>query len=402
MPRRAGRLAVAFASLGATACQPADPGTAGCEISQEVTAASSPLMLLANARLDPVGSAFVLTGADADGATARWATFDPASAAVGPERAFALPVGDAGPWLRPSSEKTPGDTLLVAVAVVAANGADAELHVVAASSNASSPTAPPLGPPVAVVPGGFANGVMPQVALGASRGGPHAVLAWLDPTAGAVTALVLSAAGEPIGAPFVIEKAPAFGCLAFAPGKSALTLVYHRYADTTTRVPDFVITELTEVGAVDGTLALVLDTHAADCPVLTPTDAGYAIAFHDAEGAWLGVYEATGNTLTINPFAPAVAFGGAAFQPPLAALAPMGGDFATILARLHGGDLWRLSPGGPPRAGHLALPSLDGAIGGISAWPDSGILTATYADYSTVTNDVGTAGQRYFLRLSCR
>jgi hypothetical protein len=412
MPRRPGHELVVSAHVaglaalvfGAAGCQTGDPGTAGCLISQQVAVPSSPLTLLPNARLDRVATGFALTGVDADGATARWAPYDATAGALGAEQTLALTVGAAGPWLTLSSEKTPGDTLLVVEAVAAANGADAELHVVSVPASASTATPLPLGPPLAVIPGAFANGATPTVAVGASRSGPYAVLAWLDPAAGAVTKLVLSAAGEQIVGqqPTVIEKAPAFACLGFAPGKGALTLVYHRYADATTRVPSFVITELLDSGGIDATLALLLDSHAADCPRLTPTDTGYAVAFQDVEGSWLGVYESSTNRFTINPFAAAVAFGGAALQPPLAGLAPMGADFGAVLDRTHGGELWRLSAAGAHRSGRLALPSLQGTISDISTQPDSGRLTATYADYSTVTAGVGTAGQRYFLSMTCQ
>jgi hypothetical protein len=227
------------------------------------------------------------------------------------------------------------------------------------------------------------------------------VLAWLDPTAGGVEVLALSATGEPMGAPAVVDKAPAFACLGFVQGKGALTLVYHRYADTSTHVPTFVITELLDSGSIDVTLALSLESHAAGCPQVTPTDGGYAIAFQDVEGSWLGIYDGRTNALALSPFAAAVVFGGAPLQPPLAGLARMGADFAAVLEGARGGELWRLAPSGARRAGRLAFPSMQGAIGHISTQPDSGSLTVTYADYTSVDGGVGTQGQRYFLRLTC-
>ena len=88
---------------------------------------------------------------------------------------------------------------------------------------------------------------------------------------------------------------------------------------------------------------LILD-HPAGCPQLTPTDAGYALAFQDDEASWLGVYDDSTSTLSINPFVAAVTFGGAALQPPLAGLAPAGSDFEVLFDRAHGGELWRLTP----------------------------------------------------------
>jgi hypothetical protein len=227
------------------------------------------------------------------------------------------------------------------------------------------------------------------------------VLAWVDPTAGAVMQLLLSAGGEPIGTPTMVEAAPRFSCLGFAPGKSALTLVYHKYADATTQTPHYVIRELRDTGDLDGSLELILDGHAASCPQLTPTDAGYAIAFQDGEASWLGVYDDSSGFLTTNPFVAAVSFGGG-LQPPLSGLAPAGGDFQVLLDRAHGGELWRVTSTGGRRSGHIALPSLQGTIGDMSALPDSGVLTATYADYSGSSAGAGVAGQRYFVTLACQ
>ncbi|HEV3031742.1 MAG TPA: hypothetical protein VG319_08860, partial [Polyangia bacterium] len=218
-------------ALSAAACQTSDAGgVASCQIAQEVSAPGSPLTLLADARLERVASSFALTGFDGDRATARWAIYDPAAGALGAERSLALQAAAAGPWLAIASKSAPGDTLLVAQApAVDTSRDDAELHVFAVPTSASSSTAPPLGPALARSPGALANGGAPTVALAASRSGPHAVLAWLDPTVGGVEVLALSAAGQPLGAPVVIDEAPAFACLGFVPGKDALTLVYHRY-----------------------------------------------------------------------------------------------------------------------------------------------------------------------------
>ncbi len=410
MPRRSGhdlnaphvgiRLAALAAAALAAGCQGADPTIDGCQISQEAAVPGSPLTLLSDAQLERVGDGFALLGADADGQTLRWAMFDPTAGALGPESSAPMIAGAAGPWLTLANDKAPGDTLLAAT--VFPQGNDAELHLTVVNTAAPPMTAPAVGPVYAVSSGALANGAAPSVAIGASSAGPHAMLAWVDPTAGAVMALVLSAGGEPIGTPTTIDTAPAFACLAFAPGKSAMTLVYHKYADATTKVPDFVIKELRDGGDLDSTLELELDSHAAGCPQLTPTDKGYAIAFQDGEASWLGVYDDSTTFLSLNPFAAAVSFGGASLQPPLVGLAPVGTDFAVLLDRLHGGELWRLSPGGARRSGRLALPSAQGTIGGISSLPDPGTIASTYADYTSVVGGVGTAGQRYFLRTTCQ
>jgi len=415
MPRRSGhdlnalgadRLAGAvallstLATLATAGCQTSNTSISGCAIAADVAVPGTALTLLPHARLDRLGAGFALLGADADGATARWATFDPTAGSLGAEASAPLPSAAAGPWLALASGKSSGDTLLAAFVVPRGN--DAELHMAVVPTATPPAAAPPVGPVYAVSAGALANGAKPMVALGASRAGPHAVLAWVDPTAGAVMKLLLSAGGEPIGTPTMVEAAPRFACLGFAPGKSALTLVYHKYADATTKTPHYVINELRDTGELDGSLELILDGHAAGCPQLTPTDAGYAVAFQDDEASWLGVYDDGSGFLTINPFVAAVSFGGAALQPPLSGLAPAGADFEVLLDRAHGGELWRVTATGGRRSGHLALPSAQGTTGDISSLPDSGVLTATYADYTAVASGVGTAGQRYFVTLACQ
>jgi hypothetical protein len=409
MPRRAGDglTARAFLSpavptalvavLGLAACQSSDPG-AGCQLSQQVILPGTPLTLLPDARLDRVGAGFVLLGADVDRATVRWASLDPVTGQLGTEQALSAPAPAAGPWLAVTGAQAPGDTLLVARARVAANASDAEILVAAAPAGGGS--APAAGPVVAVIPGGFAGGASPVVAFAASRPGARATLAWLDPVAGAIKLLSLSASGLAVGTPIDVDKAPALACLAFGPGQKDLTLVHYKYADTTTRIPTMVITELLETGSVDGTLELTLDSHEAGCPLLAPTAAGYAVVFQDRVGGWLGVYQTQGNHLMWSPFATAVAFGGPDLQPPLVGLTPVGMDYAVLFARARSGELWRVAPGGA-RKGVLGFPSMQGTIGGISTQAAPEALTATYADYTSVDAGVGSAGQRFFLQAIC-
>jgi hypothetical protein len=409
MPRRASDGLTAFlflatlgvaTTLGLAACQSSDSGTGGCQLSQQTILPGTPLTLLPDARLDRAGDGFVLLGVDADRATIRWATLDPAAGQLGTERALPLPGGvpAGGPWLAVIGAQPPNDSVLIASARVAANGSDAEILV--ASVPVDDGAFNPGDQPVAVIPGGFAGGATPTVALAASRPGVRAALAWLDPAASSVKLLWLSALGQAVGTPVDIDTAPALACLAFGPGQRDLTLVHYKYADTTTRIPTMEITELLETGTVDGTLDLAFESHEAGCPLLVPTDAGYALAFQDQVGSWLGIYLTQGNRLTLSPFAAAVAFGGAYLQPPMVGLTPMGIDYAVLFDRVRSGELWRMAPGGA-RKGVLVFPSMQGTIGGISTQPAPGALTATYADYTSVDAGVGTAGQRFFLTASC-
>jgi hypothetical protein len=412
MPRRSGdRLRAARATLVAATglvvvsgagCQTGDAGAAGCQVSRQAVLPGTPLTLLAHARLDRVGDGFMLSGVDDDRVTVRWAALDGAGA-MGPEQQLVVPSAAGGPWLVFTSLQQPGDTALVAQARPAANATDAELRVIAVPTTGAPTPAP--GPVLAVIPAALAGGVSPVVAFAASRSGGHAVLAWADPAGRGVETLTLSASGQAMGVPVLLDDpAPRFDCLAFAPGKSDLTLVYYRYADAVTHIPTMVITELVETGSVDNTvgpLGLTLESHAARCPRLAPTEAGYALAFQDLEGAWLGTYVTSTNQLALDPFAAAVTFGSADLQPPLVALTPMGADYAVVFARVHAGELWRLDGHGVRRPGVLTFPSAQGNLGDISTQAATGTLQATYADYTSLDAGVGAAGQRYFLGATC-
>jgi hypothetical protein len=384
-------------------CETNDGGTAGCQLSQETVLAATPLTLLPNARLDSVGAGFALSGIDADGATVRWASVD-ASGAAGSEHALTVPVASAGPWLAFAAAAAPGDTLLVATAEPAANGTDAELHVSAASATAATPAgvaAPAAGPALATLAGALAGGATPDVVLGASRSGAHAALAWIDAGAGGVEVMTLTAAGQPVGKPTLLEKAPSFACLGFVRGRDALTLIYYRYDDANSQVPVLVVTDLLESGSIDMTLDLRLDPHDARCPAMAVTPAGYALAFEDNEGVWLGIYDASSNDLAFTPFAASTGLGGAALLPPLEGLAPLGTDYGVVFARAYGGELWRLDPHGHRRSGALEFPSASGHIGEVSTQAVAGTMFATYADYTSEDAGTGTAGQRYFLGATC-
>src|SRR5207237_8320814 len=134
---------------------------------------------------------FALTAVDRD--MMRWATFDGTSASLD-EHASAVPANAAGPWLAVPS---PGDTLLAAHAVPAANVDDAELHILFAPAAGAAV----LSGALATIPGALAPGAAPVVAFAASRTGAQVGLAWVDAKAGDVEVLTLSVAGKPAGSP---------------------------------------------------------------------------------------------------------------------------------------------------------------------------------------------------------
>jgi hypothetical protein len=400
MPRRPGGL---IGRLGSTAlftaalvvlagCQ-ADLGTAGCSFELRSTLPASPLDLMSRARLDRVGAAFALSGLEADGKTVRWRGLDEAGAA-GPEQSLALPASASGPWLAFA-----GDALLIAHGLAAANGTDVELRLIVAPTAGAAST-PAAGPVLATIPGALAGAASPGVAIGASRTGGHATLAWYDAQVAGVQAVTVTAAGVGLAAPKVIEPSTPVSCLAFVPGRDAATLSFYRHPNGPSEDPELVIIELDEQGAVTGTLQLLLDARGAGCPQLRATATGYVLAFQDMRGSWLGVYTAATTSLDLTPYASAVGYPGGR-QPPLAGLAPVADGYAVVVQGAHGGEVWRLDATGHRRPGSLYLPSVAGSTGEISTWTGPDGIYATYADYTVGDAGTGMEGQRFFVRAAC-
>jgi hypothetical protein len=425
MPRRPGGLAPAQAStslaagvaalaasavvlLGGAACQTADV-PAVCQTTQQLELPGTPLSLLSETHLDRIGDGFGLSGADLDRLTVRWGTIDvggPGRDAGGSplvgESAVRLRPAAVGPWIARTTVATPGDTILVLQVLAAANGSDAELRIVVVPDvvvgDPASPPDAPASTKIAVIPGGLGPVATPAIDFAASRSGERAGIVWVDPATGGVEVLTLSASGTPVGAPAELGRAPTVACLGFAAGKDELTVAYYTYP--TPDVPSMTITELSRSGAAGDPLVLILEGHAAGCPLLTPTDAGYAIAFKDGQGAWLGLYTAPpANSLDLAPFASTAAFGGN--LPPLVSLTPMPSGFGVVASRAHSAELWSLTPKGTRRPSVLTFPTIQGAIGAVSGTTAGGGVALTYADYSAVEGGVGSDGRRFFLRAAC-
>jgi hypothetical protein len=400
MPRRSGGVGAASASvlaLSLAACHStSDAGTAGCDVAALAELPATPLAALFDARVDRLGDGFGLSGVAADLVTLRWGTVDEATSTLTGEGSVALPaVPAAGPWLARTSVAAPGDTLLAVSALASkTNPADAELVVVAAPTAGGAASMPAT---LAVVPGALAAGGAPQVALGASATGAAASLAWIVPGTGGVEVLALSPAGVAAGPPRELERAPGAKCLAFQAGKGPLALVYETFPHANPAVPSVTIAELGG-GAAD-TLALDLDNHPAGCVRVAPTDMGYAVAFADAAGAWLGTYETAAMRWTVSGFAASNTFAGGA--EPFAGLATLDDGYALAVARGQDLEVWRLDADGVRRPGALTFPTRAGRLGPVSTAPAPGGFAITYFD-SDGDGDGGQAGRRFYARAVCR
>jgi hypothetical protein len=399
MPRRrrhgvAGLVALTAAT--AAGCQ-ADLGTAGCEITKQRTLAGSPLTLLADARLDVIGGAYVLIGHDPAANTVRWATLD-GDGTLGNEHAFGLPAGVMNPLFAMAGTPggTPGDTVLIGYLGTDVTATKGELALIAVPADGSPPQAP------AATIHEFPKGIPApsSVAMSSSRKGGHAGLTWIDDAMGRVMYTALDGTGQMVVSPTPTAAAsPDFTCLAFAPGKDDVTITYYA-ALTNQGQPGWIIAEGNESGGIDSSVTLVFPPPMGTCATVTPTTGGYAIAWQDPSGGWLSVYTAADNIVTSPaPFAPANGFG-ADLQPPIVALAPFPHDFGVLFQRLHDAELWRVDEVGNRRSGALIFPSMEGNLGNVSAVRlAGGGLAATYADY-LVAGD-GTAGDRLFVNATC-
>jgi hypothetical protein len=403
MPRRRRHdvvtLATAALALGLVGCD-ADVGDAGCQITQEVTLAGTPLTLLGNARLDEVGDGYFLLGSDST--TVRWGALS-ASGALSGEQAYALPPTVTQAYYAVAGAQTPGDTVLIAYLATDAASGDGELVMVAVP--VGSPASASPATPILTFPGGAPAAM--SVAMISSRKGMNAGLAWVEVngTTSVVRVATVNAAGMLTGTPVVtsMNAMPSFSCLAFSPGKDDLTVVY--YSDQvnlnqTDTAPGWVIAETSEAGSVDSTTLLAFG-HPGNCAVVTPTQAGYSLVWQDTQGGWLAVYTAGESTQPAPyPFAPAASFGGANLQPPFAGLAPFGTDYGVLLARPLDVELWRIDETGNRRPGAVIFPSINSILGTVSALPVNG-FTATYADYTTPVGVSPAAGGRVFLNAAC-
>ncbi|HVR63004.1 MAG TPA: hypothetical protein VMU50_13965 [Polyangia bacterium] len=283
----------------------------------------------------------------------------------------------AGPWMAAAGRATPADTVLMAYATAASNGVDLELRVVAAPADGSTAPATAAAP-VAVIAGGAKSDPLPLVALGSSRSGMRAALAWTVKGAGQLTAVVLDADGHPVGNPIAVDSSARVACVAFVAGKSDLSLAYYRYGDAADP-PQWVIAETSEANYVQETLAIDLDDASPSCPLVLATSGGYTLAWQTSAGSSLGIYDA--GLFRDHRFADAFQFGGSNLQPPLAGLGAAGLDFAVVLARAGAAEVWRVSADGPRLGAPLVFPSAEGNLGDISSVPVGGALYSTYADY---------------------
>jgi hypothetical protein len=395
--RRAGSL-IALVGLGGLvepACQ-TNSQPSSCDFQEQAAEPASPLTMLSTARLDRVGSAFLLLGSEPP--LVRWAPVDERGT-LGPEASAQLPPMTAGPWFAAAGRTSPSDTVLIAYGS-ASSGGMVDLQVMAVPVNGGTPVTTALG--VKLPDPSSPSGAV--VAMGSSRDGLRAGLAWTIPGQPQINVQSLGADGHALGAPLVqpaSTTAPQVPCLSFIDGKDNLAVGFLTQISTNDSNPSWTLVEVGDDGGLDHFVTFRLGTMNPTCPLSSATTGGYVTTWQNQLGSWIGVYDTTSNILTSHLFAGAVTFGGADAQPPLAGVgAVAGGDYAVVLAAPGAAEAWRVDAMGKVGTEPVTFPSMAGQMGQISTVSFSGAVYATYADY-TSSSTVGTDGQRFFVKVTC-
>jgi hypothetical protein len=388
-------------ALLVTGCQGADVGDAGCQLTTQVVLPGTPLTLLADARLDPIGAGYVLIGSDTS--SVRWAALD-ANGTMGAEQALPLPSGVSSPIYAVAGVNAPADSVLIGYLTPATNGVDADLRFIVAPADGSAPGV--AGAPVLTL-AGAANGPPPLMAFTSSRSGMAAGLAWADVASGQLFYAAVTGAGAFAGTPVSVDaQAGDLTCLLFGSGSGPFTLQYLHDSPAATS-PIWVTVAADDGGSLTSrvTLSLPSGKHPTTCAVATPAGTGWALVWQDTSGSWLSSYSpsptAGSGLVQSYGFAPATDFGGPDVQPPLVGLSPFGLDFGVLLARPRDVEMWRIDAMGNRHPGALVFPSLQDNFGEVSATPTAdGKLAVTYADFTSSSATPAT-GRRLFVNAAC-
>ena len=223
--RASGAALLGLGIVAVAGCQVAADDN-GCQVARQlVLPDTTPLALLPDVQIERAGAGFVLLGAD--DTSVRWTAID-ANGRFGTEQTYPLPAGTVHAYYALAGADSPGDRVIIGLLTPAANGSDAELHLVAAPTDGSTPPAPGIA--IATFGGGANRRARrrsrweprPARCSPASRGSTRdrccPMYAFVD------------GQGEIVGQPAVIDAEPVagFDCLGFGPGKQELTISYQR------------------------------------------------------------------------------------------------------------------------------------------------------------------------------
>ncbi len=371
---RTWRLPVGLAlatGLVAAGCQNSSPP--GCRIAQQSDLVKTELTQLPDLRLDRIGDDFALLGLDKE--QIRWAKLR-ADGLLGTESVLKLPgrLASLGPWFALVGKNAPGDQL-VAVYAVPKAGATDQVEIDAVTQDTGAAVSAPKR--LFDLPAG-ADIKAFRMTMASSRSGMHAVIAWgfAKQTGGLQSQIVRADASMPNSAQALMVMAP-WDCLAMAPGKSDLTVSLLEGGDSS---PTWRATEFKVDGSIGLSLRLVLNSKQAGCPTVSPTAKGYGVAWQTEDGTFFTEYDLEANAASPKLVVGAVYFGGAQAQPRVACVASMAKDFTLTFDRPAGPQVWRINIFGSVHGDKLMLPSAEGKVGPVAAWPVTNAFYATYLD----------------------
>jgi hypothetical protein len=380
-----------------------DNALPGCRLAESVVLAASPLTLMKEVSLQRAGASFVLLGSDGD--SVRWAPLG-LDGTLGAEATLTLPQRALRPepWFGATAKSGSGDQVIVAYVAPKA-GSTSQLQIVAV---AQSPGGPPSAPTVlADLPAGVDPKIV-RLAMGTSRTGQRAVLAWgFEGQDASPQLLVLKGDAQPVGAPIAVRQGPGvrWTCLDVDTSRTdfGVSVLEAGSAGTAATWRTF---ELRDDGSRGPDVGIELDVVPTGCVSSSPTAHGYVIAYQDNDGTYFSDYDIERANVNTKIIAGVLRFGGAARQPTVACLSPMGLEYSLLFERDTGPEVWRFNAGGVPQGASLLLPS-GGSVGPLSAVSGSDAFYATYLDQrpgvdaSVPTDGNSTGNSRQLVRVEC-
>jgi hypothetical protein len=395
------RLAWSLVGLALVAgCKDTSPP--GCRIAQSTSLPASPLTLTQNVTLQRAGAGLALVGLEGD--EVRWAPLAP-DGALGTESKLTLPLRQARPGVAfaTTTKSAPGDQLVVAYVAPKAGAAN-QLQIMAITQMAGGAA----GAPVALVD--LPPGVDPNIvrlAMGPSQTGQRALLTWnFDGQDAPPSFLILAPDAQPMGMPAAItsERLPHGTCLSVVSSRSDFAISVTQNGEGT--AASWRAFELYDDGRHGTNIQMIVAHVVLGCMSAAPTPRGYVLAYQNNDGTYFADFNVVTGTLNEDIVAGVLQFGGAARQPSVGCISPMGSEYSLLFDRSTGPEVWRFDAFGTPQGSSLFLPSSAGQVGLVSALPGKDAFLATYLDQGrggsmVVTDGSSMGNSRYLIRVDC-
>lgn len=380
-----------------------DKAPPGCRIAESVTLPASALTSTEEAWLQRAGTGFVLLGSEGD--EVRWAPLA-LDGTVGTESKLTLPQRALRPepWFGATAKAAPGDQIIVAYVAPKA-GSTTQLQIVAITQSPGGAASAPIV--LADLPAGVDPKIV-RLAMGTSRSGQRAVLAWgFEGQDASPSLLLLKGDAQPVGPPLTVRQGPGarWTCLDVVASRTdfGVSIVEAPSGNTPSTWRTF---ELRDDGGRGPDVGIELDATPTGCVSSAPTANGYVVAFQNNDGTFFSDYDIAKGAVNSDIVAGALQFGGPARQPKVACISPMGLEYSLLFDRSSGPEAWRFDAHGNPQGGTLLLPSA-GDVGPLAIVGGSDAFYATYLDQrpaaaasgATDGNSMGSA--RYLVRVDC-